>query len=168
LLLIACIGGLAQVHAGRPGGVLSIGVGLDRGLVLGNFNRILQAMVILSVTLLPYLIWRGGDLDREPGSFDAMVRLPSAFLPLAMSLTSLGLLLVPIAVGIGHSSGLPRDPDGGEIAHLWQILMTVQVPMVVFFAVKWLRRAPGQTLRVLGMQAGAWLAACAPVYFLHL
>jgi hypothetical protein len=46
--------------------------------------------------------------------------------------------------------------------------MTVQMPIVLFFAVKWLRRAPGQTLRILGLQAGAWLASCAPIYFLHL
>jgi transcriptional regulator GlxA family with amidase domain len=38
----------------------------------------------------------------------------------------------------------------------------------VFFALQWLRRAPRQTLEVLAVQTGAWLAACAPVYFLHL
>jgi hypothetical protein len=46
--------------------------------------------------------------------------------------------------------------------------MTVQMPIVLIFAIKWLRRAPGQTLRVLALQAGVWLASCAPVYFLHL
>jgi hypothetical protein len=54
------------------------------------------------------------------------------------------------------------------VAHIWQLLMTVQMPVVVFFVVKWLRRAPGQTLGVLALQAGAWLASCAPIYFLHL
>ena len=183
LVLIACVGGAAQVHASQaPGGHVNIGIGLDLvPSVLGNLMRILQASVILLVTLLPYLIWRGGGLDQEagsfdppaPGSFDApsfdrMVRRPSAFLPLAMSLGALTMLLVPIAIGIAHPSGLPRDPDGGTIAHVWQLLMTVQIPIVLFFAVKWLRRAPGQTVRVLALQAGAWLASCAPVYFLHL
>jgi hypothetical protein len=61
-----------------------------------------------------------------------------------------------------------RDKDEGSMAHIFQILMTVQMPIVLFFAVKWLRRAPRPALGVLALQAGAWLASCAPVYFLHL
>jgi predicted anti-sigma-YlaC factor YlaD len=170
LILIAVIGGAAQVHANRfPGGQMSIGVGLDIvPSLLGNLNRILQAVVILAVTLLPYLIWRGVYMEQDLNSFGAMVRRPSAFLPLAMSLSALTMLLVPIAVAIGRHSGVPRDPDEGDIAHLWQLLMTVQIPIVLFFAVKWLRRTPRPTLGILALQAGAWLASCAPIYFLHL
>lgn len=111
---------------------------------------------------------RGGNMERDPNSFGAMIRRPSAFIPPAMSLSALTMLLAALAVGLAHGGAVARDPDEGAIAHLWQLLMTVQLPMVLFFAVKWLRRAPGQTLRVLALQAGAWLASCAPVYFLHL
>ncbi len=104
----------------------------------------------------------------EP-SFGVVVRKPSAFLPLAMSVTALALLGGAYVFGLatGHG-GLVREPDEGSIAHLWQLLMAGQLPLLAFFAIKWLPRAPRQTLYVLALQAGAVLAALAPVYFLHL
>jgi hypothetical protein len=115
---------------------------------------------------------QGANMDRDSNSFSAMLRRPSAYLPLAMSLSALTMILVCIAVGVIVRHPAVHNPavreDEGAIAHLWQLLMTVQMPIVLFFAVKWLRRAPGQTLRVLGLQACAWLASCAPIYFLHL
>jgi hypothetical protein len=44
--------------------------------------------------------------------------------------------------------------------------MAAQVPIVAFFAIKWLPQAPSPTLYVLALQAGAGLAACAAVFFL--
>jgi len=44
--------------------------------------------------------------------------------------------------------------------------MAAQVPLVAFFALKWLPEVPGQTLRVLALQIGAALAAFAAVYWL--
>ena len=61
-----------------------------------------------------------------------------------------------------------REPDEGSIAHLWQLLMAGQLPLLAYFAIKWLPRAPKQTLRVFALQAGAVLAAMAPVSFLNL
>ena len=107
-------------------------------------------------------------MDQHPNSFRAILKLPSAFLPLAMSFSALTLVLVTLGIGIFLAGHIVRDPDEGSVAHIWQLLMTIQMPIVLFFAIKWLRRAPGQTLRVLGLQAAAWLASCAPVYFLHL
>jgi hypothetical protein len=107
-------------------------------------------------------------LNPDPNSLSAMLRRPSAFLPLAMSLGALTIVLISLAIGLAQGGKVTRDPDEGSIAHIWQLLMTVQMPIILFFAVKWLRRAPGQTLRVLGLQACAWLASCAPIYFLHL
>lgn len=102
-------------------------------------------------------------------SFGTIVRKPSAFLPLAMSIAALALLggAYIFAVATGHG-GLQREPDEGSIAHLWQLLMAGQMPVLLFFAIKWLPRAPRQTLYVFGLQIGAALAAMAPVYFLHL
>jgi len=112
-------------------------------------------------------IERGGrKMDQ---SFGMIVRKPSAFLPLAMSVTALALLggayIFGVATGQG---GLVREPDEGSIAHLWQLLMAGQLPVLAFFAVKWIPRAPKQTLCVLALQGGAALAAMAPVYFLNL
>ena len=109
---------------------------------------------------------RGRKMDQ---SFGTMARKPSAFVPLAMSLTALALLGGAYAYGLAQGQGgLAREPDEGAIAHLWQLLMAGQLPVLAFFAIKWLPRAPKQTLCVLGLQAGAVLAAMAPVYFLNL
>jgi hypothetical protein len=51
---------------------------------------------------------------------------------------------------------------------MWQILMAGQMPVLLFFAVKWLRRAPRQAIGVLALQAGAVLAAMAPVFYFNL
>ena len=96
-------------------------------------------------------------------SFRSVIRRPSAFLPMAMSLTALTIVLIHIAV-FGHA----READEGTTAHLWQILMAGQMPVLAFFAIKWLPRAPRQTLYVLALQAGAVLASLAPVYYFNL
>jgi hypothetical protein len=44
--------------------------------------------------------------------------------------------------------------------------MAAQIPVVAYFAIKWLPRAPGQAFRVLALQAAAGLAAFAAVFFL--
>lgn len=102
-------------------------------------------------------------------SFGTIVRKPSAILPLAMSLTALALLsgayIFALATG---QAGLERQQDEGSIAHLWQLLMAGQLPVLIFFAIRWVPRAPRQTLYVLALQAGAALAAMAPVYLLNL
>ena len=102
-------------------------------------------------------------MDQQINSFGAIIKRPSAFLPMAMSLTALTLVLVHIAM-----FGPAREADEGTAAHLWQLLMAGQMPILAFFAIKWLPRAPRQTLYVLALQAGAALASMAPVFFLNL
>ena len=91
-----------------------------------------------------------------------MLRRPSAFVPVAMSLAALALVLVHIIM-----SGTAREADEGTTAHLWQLLMAAQIPIVAFFALRWLPRSPRSALPVLALQAVAALAALAPVYLLH-
>jgi hypothetical protein len=106
----------------------------------------------------------GGTMDRDPRSFGAIVRHPSAFIPMAMSLIALALVLGPIPI-----YGPPvREADEGAIAHLWQILMAGQLPVLAFFAIKWLPKAPRQALGVIALQAGAVLASMAPVFYFNL
>jgi hypothetical protein len=87
---------------------------------------------------------------------------PSAWLPLAMSFAAL-------AIVIGHVAmfGTARQADEEAAAHIWQLLMAAQIPIVAFFALKWLPRTPKQALPILALQGGAVLAALAPVYFLN-
>jgi len=107
---------------------------------------------------------QGGNMERDPGSFGAIVRHPSALIPIAMSLIALSLVVGPIPF-----YGAPvREPDEGAIAHIWQILIAGQLPILLFFAIKWLRRAPKPALGVLALQAGAVLSAMAPVFYFNL
>ncbi len=89
------------------------------------------------------------------------IRQPSAFLPLAMSLVALTMVLVHAAI-----FGIVHEADEGTAAHIFQILMVAQVPVAAFFAIKWLPRSPTQALQVLAMQAAAAFAAIAAVFFL--
>lgn len=91
----------------------------------------------------------------------SLIKKPAAYLPIAMSLTALALVLVHAA-----RYGIIHEADEGPTAHLFQMLMAAQVPLVLFFAFKWLPKAPGQTLRILALQISAALAALASVYWL--
>ena len=109
-----------------------------------------------------------GEARRETHSGGCRMNLstmkqPTAWLPLAMSLAALALVL-------GHAAlyGVVHEADEGTPAHLFQLLMAAQVPIVAFFAIKWLPRAPRQTVCVLLLQAAAALASMAPVFFLNL
>ena len=88
-------------------------------------------------------------------------RQPSAIIPIAMSIAALVTVLSHVAM-----FGIARETDEGAAAHVWQLLMAGQVPVVAFYAFKWLQRAPRTALQVLGVQVGAALAALAPVYWL--
>lgn len=91
------------------------------------------------------------------------MKQPSAWMPIAMSLIALAVVLSHIAI-----FGSAREADEGTAAHLWQLLMSGQVPAIACFALKWFPRFPGQALRVLALQAIAALTACAPVYWFKL
>ncbi len=93
----------------------------------------------------------------------AMLKRPSAFLPVAMSLSALAVVLCHIAV-----YGAAREADEGAAAHVFQLLMVVQAPIVLFFAFKWLPRDPRPALRLLALQLFAAVAALTPVYLLNL
>jgi hypothetical protein len=112
---------------------------------------------------------QGGHMDPNPNSFRTILKHPSAFLPLAMSFAAIGVLCGAAVYGVLHGAhGIIRQPDEGTAAHLWQLLMAGQLPVLLFFAIKWLPRAPKQTLYVIALQAGAALASMAPVFFLGL
>jgi hypothetical protein len=87
----------------------------------------------------------------------------SALLPLAMSIAGLALVLGHVAV----SGGVP-ETDEGTAARLWWLLMGAQVPVVAWFAITWLPRAPTTALVVLALQAAALLANLGAVRFFNL
>ena len=112
---------------------------------------------------------QGGMMNQNNSTFRTIVKQPSAFVPLAMSILALAVILIAAIVTFAHTGhGLVREPDEGTAAHLWQILVAGQLPVLIYFAIRWLPRAPRQSLYVLALQAAAILAAMAPVYFLGL
>jgi DNA-binding CsgD family transcriptional regulator len=92
----------------------------------------------------------------------AILKNPSAFLPLAMSLGAFATVLVYVAI-----FGPAPQADEGTAAHIWQILMAGQIPIIAFFAFKWLPRTPKEALLVLALQGSAALMALAPVFLLR-
>jgi hypothetical protein len=92
-----------------------------------------------------------------------MLKRPSAFLPVVMSLAALATVLVCVA-----KYGVVREPDEGTAAHIWQLLMAGQVPVIGLFATEWLPQAPRQAVYILALQAAAALGALAPVFLLNL
>ena len=66
----------------------------------------------------------------------SLIKKPAAYLPVAMSLTALALVLLHAA-----RYGIIHEADEGPTAHLFQMLMTAQLPLVAFFASKWLPEA---------------------------
>jgi hypothetical protein len=81
-----------------------------------------------------------------------LIKQPSAWVPLVMSLAALLMLLGYVAI-----FGVVHHADEGALAHIFQLLMVVQLPIVAYFAIRWLPKQPKQSLIVLGLQAVAWI-----------
>jgi hypothetical protein len=96
-------------------------------------------------------------------SFATLVTRPTGYVPVAMSIAALLIVLGHIAM-----FGTAREADEGIAAHLWQLLMVAQLPVVLLFAIKWLPLERRSALLVLALQASVGLAALALVYFLGL
>jgi hypothetical protein len=91
----------------------------------------------------------------------SLLKKPSALLPLVMSVTAIALVL-------GHAVifGVVHEVDEGTAAHIFQILLAAQLPIVAYFILKWLPKRTRESLLVLTLQAGAWLAAIVAVHWL--
>jgi hypothetical protein len=89
-----------------------------------------------------------------------LLKRPSAFVPLAMSIAALSIVL-----GYAAMFGTARQVDEGTAAHLWQLLMAGQIPVIAFFVFKWFRSQPKQASLVVALQVGSALAAMFPVWW---
>ena len=85
---------------------------------------------------------------------------PSALIPVVMSLAALTTVIGYIAM-----FGTASQADEGTAAHVWQLLMAGQVPVVAFFVIKWLPTDPARGSLVLALQVGTALAAMFPVWW---
>jgi len=92
-----------------------------------------------------------------------LVGRPSGFLPLLCSVFAL-------AVGLLGAASTPalRPVDEGAAAHVFQLLIVAQVPVIAFFVVRWARGRTWAAVTVAAIQAMAIVAALAPVWYFHL
>jgi hypothetical protein len=88
---------------------------------------------------------------------------PSAIVPMAMSLAAFS-----VVIGYVLIYGAAAQADEGAAAHIWQLLVGAQLPMVAIFVIKWLPKVPKAGMCVLALQLVALLIAAAPVFFFHL
>ena len=65
------------------------------------------------------------------------IRQPTVFLPLALSLVALAMVLVHFAI-----FGIVDEIDEGSAAHIFQLLIVAQIPFITFLAFSWLVIAP--------------------------
>ncbi len=87
-----------------------------------------------------------------------LLRRPSAWLPIILSIVALAMVL-GYATLFGTVQGA-QPHDEGTPARLFQLLMTASALAVVFFAARWLPRAPRQAATIIVLQV---LVACLPV-----
>jgi hypothetical protein len=89
-----------------------------------------------------------------------LLKRPTGFLPLAISAA----FLVPLLAGVARGT-LTRQHDEGTAAHLFQVLMPLQLVVIVWFAGSWLPKRPRSAALVLSLQGAAFLAVLSIVYF---
>jgi len=94
-------------------------------------------------------------------TFSMTFKHPSAFLPVLMSLGALACVVVYLAL-----HGTAPQPDEGAAVHLWQLLMAGQLPIILFFAIRWVPQSPRHAILILALQLLAAVAAVAPVFLL--
>jgi len=95
---------------------------------------------------------------------NSIIKKPSAWLPITMSLTAL-LFLLGYVVIIGVQK--PQATEGAA-ARIFQLLLAGQVPIAGYFAIKWFAQKPKQVLQIIVIQILAALVPLFTVFFLEM
>ena len=91
-----------------------------------------------------------------------LMRQPTGYVPVAMSLGAFSMIVWFVAM-----HGVVHQPDEGAQAHLWQLLVAGQVPLIAYYAWRWLPSARRPAVVVLAVQvASVLLLAVAPLWAL--
>jgi hypothetical protein len=101
------------------------------------------------------------------GMIITLLRRPSAWGPIAMSLAAAGLVWWHVArVGLAPVD-VTQPTDEGAEARLFQLLLLLQAPVVLYFAARWLPERPRAAAIVLALQVCAGLFALGSLYWLE-
>jgi len=79
-----------------------------------------------------------------------------------MSFAALAFILGYVAI-----FGIVQHTDEGTPAHIFQLIMVAQLPIIGYFAIKWLPKRPKQSLLILGLQAITWLVPIFTIIWLE-
>ena len=101
-------------------------------------------------------------------TFTQLMHKPTAYCPVGMSLMALLVVLIAVAVGATTSVAPDGRPDEGPAAHVFQILIVAQLPIVAAFIWRWARGSARGALQVLMLQALSLVLALAPVFIFRL
>jgi len=94
-----------------------------------------------------------------------LLKQPSAWIPVLMSLAGLALLLGYLAYyALTRQPGVQQE-DEGAAAHIWQLLMGGQLPFVAYFVIRWLPARTVDALKVLALMALGWIANFGTLYY---
>ena len=88
---------------------------------------------------------------------------PSALAPMAMSMAALALVLGHVAM-----FGIVHETDEGTAAHIYQLLMAGQVPIIGYFVLRYLPEQPARTIWIVAAQLAAAAMAFGALYWMEL
>jgi len=94
-----------------------------------------------------------------------LLKKPSAWIPITLSLGMLAFILIYIAMyGV---SAPAANADEGTPAYLFQLWLVLEVLLVAFFTAKWLPRVAREALKVFTLQITAALVPVAIVFYFN-
>lgn len=113
----------------------------------------------LMASALRVRVTQRAPVDQTPRQAN-LFRKPSGVLPPLMSLVALLVVLVYAA-----RFGTAAQADEGTAAHLWQLMMGCQLPIVVYFAMRWIPQHSRRAIGVTAVHLSAAVAAAFPVWW---
>lgn len=98
-------------------------------------------------------------------SMNSLLRKPSAWVPIALSLGVWAML--GVALSLSPWPPVP-EADEGVAAHIFQLWLVLEALLIPFFALVWLPQAPRETLAILALQVAAVLPPIIIVFYFNL
>jgi hypothetical protein len=98
-----------------------------------------------------------------PADILILARRPSGFVPILMSLAALAVVILSLAI-----TGPVRQHDEGAAAHVFQLLVVGELPVLALFLARWARKRLWASMTILALQAAALALALFPVWWFHL
>ena len=92
-----------------------------------------------------------------------LLKTPTAYVPIAMSAMAFSMTVLHLL-----RFGAVHEADEGVSAHVFQLLMLAQLPIIGVFAVKFMPNEPRNACATMAIQLGAALLALTPVWWFGL